>query len=96
MFVVVVYDVDKQRDRKILKICRRYLNHVQKSVLEGNLSDAKYCQMKKEIRGVINVKEDSCLIYCIGNTKFCRKEKIGFSIESELVEPGASECAVNR
>ena len=34
----MVYDVDVKRVTKVLKIGRKYLNHIQNSVLEGDLS----------------------------------------------------------
>ena len=41
MFVILAYDVASTRGNKIMKICRKYLRHIQKSVFEGSLSDAK-------------------------------------------------------
>lgn len=41
MFVILVYDINIKRNKKVLKICRRYLNHVQKSVFEGVITEAK-------------------------------------------------------
>ena len=32
MFVIVVYDINRKRVGRALKICRKYLVHVQKSV----------------------------------------------------------------
>lgn len=77
MYIVVVYDAGENRNKKLLSICRRYLNHVQKSVFEGNISDGKLKKMKKEMQNVMNLQDDSCVIYCIGNTRYCRKEQIG-------------------
>jgi len=37
MYVIVVYDMEADRTHLMLKLCRRYLVHVQNSVLEGNL-----------------------------------------------------------
>ena len=33
-----------------------------------------------ELMPYLEDREDSCLIYDIGNTKYCRKERIGLSI----------------
>lgn len=82
MFTIVIYDADQRRDKKLLNICQRYLNHIQKSVFEGNITDSKLNQLKKELKAAMNVKEDSCIIYCIGNTKYCHKERIGTCIET--------------
>lgn len=35
MFIILSYDINKKRVGKILKICRKYLVHVQKSVFEA-------------------------------------------------------------
>ena len=43
MFIILVYDVGEKRVAKVLKICRKYLNWVQNSVLEGEIS----CQSEK-------------------------------------------------
>ena len=37
MFVILVYDVHVKRVNKMLKLVRRYLVHVQKSVFEGGV-----------------------------------------------------------
>lgn len=50
MFVILVYDVKTKRNNKILKICRKYLRHVQKSVFEGNLTEAKLKRLKNELK----------------------------------------------
>ena len=48
MFVIMVYDVNQKRVAKVLKIARKYLNWVQNSVLEGEITDAKYEKLKVE------------------------------------------------
>ena len=49
MFVIVTYDVNVKRNNKVLKICRKYLVHVQKSVFEGNITEAKLGKLKSEL-----------------------------------------------
>ncbi|WP_101494345.1 CRISPR-associated endonuclease Cas2 [Sulfobacillus thermosulfidooxidans] len=41
MFVILVYDAGVKRDPKILKTCRKYLNWIQNSVFEGELTEGK-------------------------------------------------------
>ena len=71
MFVILVYDVKTKRNNKILKTCRKYLRHVQKSVFEGNLTEAKLKRLKNELKKISNEKEDSIIIYrkCWGRMK---------------------------
>lgn len=46
MFVIVVYDINRKRVGRALKICRKYLVHVQKSVFEGNITEGQLKQLK--------------------------------------------------
>ena len=46
MFVILVYDVKTKRNNKILKTGRKYLRHLQKSVVEGNLTEATLNRLK--------------------------------------------------
>ena len=48
MFVIVTYDVNVKRNNKVLKICRKYLVHVQKSVFEGNITEAKLRKLQQK------------------------------------------------
>lgn len=54
-----------------------YLVHVQRSVFEGQLTDAKLNSLKKEIRRVASPEEDAVCIYQIENMKYAKKEHLG-------------------
>jgi CRISPR-associated protein Cas2 len=73
----MVYDVNVERVTKILKIGRKYLNHVQNSVLEGELSPAQYKRLKHEIKTAINPREDSVRLYLLRTTQYMTVEKLG-------------------
>ena len=77
MYVVLVYDVRKKRVQRVMKICRKYLNHLQNSVFEGNITDAKLTSLKNEIKASIDVKSDSVCIFKLDSTKYVSKEQIG-------------------
>ncbi|WP_434578107.1 CRISPR-associated endonuclease Cas2 [Thermoanaerobacterium thermosaccharolyticum] len=77
MFVILVYDVNEKRVNKVLKTCRKYLNWVQNSVLEGEISDANFRKLKSEISRIINKDEDSVIIYILRTTKYSDREIIG-------------------
>ena len=79
MFVILVYDINIKRNKKELKICRRYLNHVQKSVFEGVITEAKLNRLKDEIKTVICKEEDSVAIYEFETLKYSSKEVIGLN-----------------
>ena len=69
MFVIVVYDINRKRVGRALKICRKYLVHVQKSVFEGNITEGQLKQLKNE--------EDAVCIYRFESPKYARKEELG-------------------
>lgn len=77
MFVIVTYDVAQKRVAKTMKICRKYLTHVQNSVFEGMITEAKLNKLKHELKKVIVPADDSICIYEIQNIKYTRKESIG-------------------
>ena len=77
MFVILVYDVKTKRNNKILKTYRKYLRHVQKSVFEGNLTEAKLKRLKNELKKISNEKEDSIIIYRFETLKYSSKEVLG-------------------
>ena len=76
---VIYQNNDIKRNKKVLKICRRYLNHVQKSVFEGVITEAKLNRLKDEIKTVICKEEDSVAIYEFETLKYSSKEVIGLN-----------------
>lgn len=77
LFVILTYDVNAKRDSKVMKVCRRYLTHQQRSVFEGVITIAKLKKLKKELEKIIDVKLDSICIYEFESLKYTSKEKIG-------------------
>ncbi|MBM7582849.1 CRISPR-associated protein Cas2 [Caldicoprobacter guelmensis] len=77
MFLILVYDVGEKRVSKVLKICRKYLNWVQNSVLEGEISEANFKKLKLELKKVINEEEDSVIFYILRTTKYSERESMG-------------------
>ncbi|MGN1168290.1 MAG: CRISPR-associated endonuclease Cas2 [Lachnospiraceae bacterium] len=77
MFVVLAYDVKQHRIAKVHKICRKYLQHKQKSVFEGIITEAKLNKLKKELQSVIDFDEDSICVYAVNSTNYLLKEEIG-------------------
>jgi CRISPR-associated protein Cas2 len=70
VFLILAYDLNEKRVAKALKICRKYLFWVQNSVFEGDISEAKLEKLKSELRGMMNTKEDSVIIYNFQTTKY--------------------------
>ncbi len=77
MFVILVYDAGVKRVQKFHKICRKYLDWVQLSVFEGELSLAQLERLKSELREIMNTKEDSLIIYTFRTRYYFQREVIG-------------------
>jgi len=76
MYHIIVYDVGVEKVAKLHKFLKRYLNWVQNSVFEGELGEADYMIVKKQMKEILNVEVDSVLIFRF-NKKSCEKEVIG-------------------
>jgi len=77
MFVIVVYDIGEKRVNKVLKICRQYLDWVQNSVLEGEMTTASLENMKNKIGKVIDKDEDSVRIYKLRTKNSLKMDLMG-------------------
>jgi len=62
MYVILVYDMEAHRTQRMLKLCRRYLTHVQNSVLEGQITEGDLEKLSGEIEDLLNPGE-SVIIY---------------------------------
>ena len=76
MYVIIVYDVI-DNSNNINKICKRYLNWVQNSVFEGEITENKLKILKKLIKEK-SKNIDSILIYTTTNKNNIQKEFIGY------------------
>lgn len=79
MYIIMVYDVNEKRVNKVLKIGRKYLNWIQNSVLEGEITVAKYEKLKMELLNLINKDEDSVIFYILRTTLYSKREIIGLT-----------------
>lgn len=80
-----MYDVGQKRVAKVLKTARKYLNWVQNSVLEGNITRVNFQKLKSELTRIINVEEDSVIFYTFRTTKYSDREIIGIEKGGEEI-----------
>ena len=76
MYIVMVYDLEAERTQKALKIGRRYLTHVQNSVLEGEISEGDLAQLKNEIDDLLKPGE-STIIYELSSDSLLNRTVYG-------------------
>lgn len=85
MFIVLTYDVNQKRVGKVMKTCRKYLVHVQRSVFEGNVSESKIKHLKEELHKIIDFDEDAICIYGVANCSNITKEQIGVVENNSMI-----------
>ena len=74
MHIIVVYDIDVKRVAKVCKCLRQWLNWVQNSVFEGQVTPAKLRQIQDALAEIIDESQDSVLFYIIpAGTKWKRE-----------------------
>ena len=63
MYVILVYDFGEKRVSKMLKLCRKYLNWIQNSVFEGEISEARLKELLMQSDKFMKKDEDSIIIF---------------------------------
>ena len=76
MFVIVVYDVEVSRVNQVRKTLRKYLNWVQNSVFEGEITLSQLEALKVELSKILK-EQDSVYIYKAEFPKAVKKETLG-------------------
>lgn len=80
MFVIVTYDVNSKKCNKVMKVCRKYLYHLQNSVFMGELSESLINKFKKELLK-LDVFEDGSIIFFINESyKSTKIDNLGLDI----------------
>ena len=63
MYAIIVYDIEEERVNKVCKYLRRYLNWVQNSVFEGDLTKAGIAKVKAGLSQIIDEEKDSIIFF---------------------------------
>lgn len=77
MYVLLVYDIREKRVGKMLKLCRRYLNWIQNSVFEGEISEVKLKELLTKAHAFLDTDEDSVLIFKSRSQQWLEKQVVG-------------------
>ena len=75
MYVILVYDICKEGNGQ--KRCKQNLVHIQKSVFEGEISDADLFKLEGSIEKEIDKSTDSVIIFKSRNERWLDKNVIG-------------------
>lgn len=77
MYCILVYDIGEKRVGKMLKLCRQYLNWIQNSVFEGEITEVKQKELLIKAKQIMKQEEDSLIIFTSRNERWLDKQVIG-------------------
>lgn len=61
----------------MLKLCRRYLNWIQNSVFEGEITEVKLLELKHQAMLIMDEETDSLIFFKTRQEKWLDKEIVG-------------------
>ncbi len=76
MYIIAVYDIGEKRVVKMLKLCRQYLNWIQNSVFEGEITAVQLEALKVKAKGIMK-DEDSLIFFKSRQERWLEKEVVG-------------------
>ena len=82
MYVILVYDFGEKRVGKMLKLCRKYLNWIQNSVFEGEITEVLLKDLQMKAERFMDKEEDSIIIFKSPAQVMMTKMIIGKEISS--------------
>jgi len=65
-----VYDVGVKRINKVRTFLRQYMNWVQNSVFEGELTKTEFVRIKSRLRELVKPDHDNILFYTVRDKKY--------------------------
>lgn len=77
MYVILVYDIGQRRVGKMLKLCRQYLNWIQNSVFEGEITEVKLKTLLAGAKLIMDEENDSVIIFKSRSEKWLEKQVVG-------------------
>ena len=64
---------------------RRYLNWIQNSAFEGELTEGMLAELEMRLSDTIDMHHDSIIVYTISNPKWIKKKTLGIE-KSEVTQ----------
>jgi CRISPR-associated protein Cas2 len=77
MYIILVYDMGEKRVGKMLKLCRKYLNWIQNSVFEGEITEVKLKELIFSAKKIMDLEKDSLILFKSRQERWLDKEIIG-------------------
>jgi CRISPR-associated protein Cas2 len=72
----------QKRVGKMLKLCRKYMNWIQNSVFEGEMTEVQLKELLFEARRIMNEDEDSLILFKNRDKRWLDKQIVGVERQS--------------
>lgn len=73
MYVIVIYDVGIERLDAVRHILKQYLNWIQNSAFEGEITQGFLDELHLKISAIIDKDADSVIVYTTNNPSWLKK-----------------------
>ncbi len=73
MRVIIIYDVNVERIEAVRKVLKQYLNWIQNSAFEGDITEGLLEEIRLKLSDIIEPEIDSIIVYTINNPRWLRK-----------------------
>ncbi len=77
LYVVIVYDVGVERVNKIRIYLKQYLNWVQNSVFEGELTEPEYMKIMSHLKEIVDESLDHVICYKSRDKRYLDTDEVG-------------------
>lgn len=77
MHVIIAYDIEVERLHKVYLVMKQYLNWIQNSAFEGDLSLGQLEELKAKVMKVIDEKNDSIVVFLVSNPEWIDRKVWG-------------------
>ena len=74
MHVIIAYDIGVERLPKVYRIMKQYLNWVQNSAFEGDLTAGQLEELRLKVYEVIDQSKDCIVVFSMDNPKWLEKK----------------------
>ncbi|HAG15341.1 MAG TPA: CRISPR-associated endonuclease Cas2 [Bacteroidales bacterium] len=77
MYIIAVYDIGEKRVGKMLKLMRQYLNWIQNSVFEGEITEIQLKVLEAKAKAIMDYKTDSLIFFKSRTEQWLEKQVVG-------------------
>lgn len=75
--MIIAYDIGVERLHKVYLVMKQYLNWIQNSAFEGDLSMGQLEELRLKVTKVIDEEKDSIVVFLVSNPEWIERKVWG-------------------